>query len=353
MEKVLENGPWLIRLIPIFLNIWSVNTKLERDVITTAPVWVKIHNVPIGAFSEVGLSLITSKLGRPIMMGAYTSDLCLNPCGHNLYARVLVEVSLTCKFVESLVVAIPFTDGSGHSLESLEVEFEWKSPWCETCKIFDHWDAQCPKRVVAPSQSLGDGLGHANYKKGKGKANQARHFEGLRLPKTKSNLVFRPVTKVDNVGAGNKDGKLSNSDSGAAKATPSSSTPKDPPLVSKTVMEENNSSNVLGTKNEDGRMLGGEAGNKTNSKNTMPMEEEVDKVQEESSLYSRFMEAKKASKLKSSVMDLENTSDEEEVYMPGEEMSKVLSSYGGGSDWDENDLDCYDGYEAQVFDLPH
>ncbi|GJT77575.1 zinc knuckle CX2CX4HX4C containing protein [Tanacetum coccineum] len=332
MAKVLENGPWLIRLIPIFLNIWSVNTKLERDVITMAPVWVKIHNVPIGAFSEVGLSLITSKLGGLIMMDAYTSDLCLNLWGRNSYSRVLVEVSSTCKFVESLVVAIPFEDRLGHSLESLEVEFEWKPPWCETCKIFDHWDAQCPKRVVAPSQSL-----------------------GLKLPKTKSNLVFRPVTKVGNVGAGNKDGKLSNSDSRAAKATPSSSTPKDPPLVSKTVMEENNSSNVLGTEKEDGSMLGGEAGNKTNSKNTMPMEEEVDKVQEESSLYSWFMEAKKAStgKLKSSVMDLENTSDKEEVYMPGEDMSKVLSLYGGGSDWDENNLDCYDGYEAQVFDLPH
>ncbi|GKE22278.1 zinc knuckle CX2CX4HX4C containing protein, partial [Tanacetum coccineum] len=160
MEKVLENTPWLIRLIPIFLNVWFVNTKLEMDVITMAPIWVKIHNVPIGAFSEVGLSLITSKL-------------------------------------ESLVVAIPFKDGSGHSLESLEVEFEWKPP--------------------------------------------------------------RPVTKEGNVGAGNNDGKLSNSDSGAAKATPSSSTPKDHPLVSKTVMEENNSSNVPRTENEDGSMLGGEA----------------------------------------------------------------------------------------------
>ncbi|GJT37448.1 zinc knuckle CX2CX4HX4C containing protein [Tanacetum coccineum] len=133
MEKVLENTPWLIRLIPIFLNVWFVNTKLEMDVITMAPIWVKIHNVPIGAFSEVGLSLITSKLGRPIMMDAYTSDLCLNPWGRNSYARVLVEVSSTCKFVESLVVAIPFKDGSGHSLESLEVEFEWKPPRCETC----------------------------------------------------------------------------------------------------------------------------------------------------------------------------------------------------------------------------
>nr|GEW05981.1 zinc knuckle CX2CX4HX4C [Tanacetum cinerariifolium] len=187
-----------------------------------------------------------------------------------------MEVSSTCKFVESLAVAIPFEDGSGHSLESLEVEFEWKPPppRCETCKIFDHWDAQCPKRVVVPSQSRGDGLGHAILKKGKGKANQACHFECLRLPKTKSNHVLRPVTK---------DPPLSNDK-----------------VVSKTVMEENNSSNVPHMKNEDGSMLGGEAGNKSNSKNTMHMEEKMNKVQKESSLYSWFMEAKKASTAKAS-----------------------------------------------------
>nr|GEV51265.1 hypothetical protein [Tanacetum cinerariifolium] len=180
-----------------------------------------------------------------------------------------MEVSSTCKFVESLVVAIPFEDGSGYSLESLEVESEWKPPppRCETCKMFDHWDAQCPKRVVVPSQSRCNGLGYAIHKKGKGKANQARHFEGLRLPKTKSNLVFRLVTK---------DPPLSNDK-----------------VVSKTVMEENNSNNVPGMENEDGSMLGGEAGNKTNSKNIMPMEEKMNKVQEDSSLYSWFMEVKR------------------------------------------------------------
>nr|GFB08123.1 zinc knuckle CX2CX4HX4C [Tanacetum cinerariifolium] len=63
MKQVLENGPWLIRLVSIILNTWTPNTRLKKDEINVAPVWVKLHNVLIIAYSEVGLSLITTKLG--------------------------------------------------------------------------------------------------------------------------------------------------------------------------------------------------------------------------------------------------------------------------------------------------
>ncbi|GKA91128.1 zinc knuckle CX2CX4HX4C containing protein, partial [Tanacetum coccineum] len=79
MEKVIENGPWLIRLVPIILNVWTPNARLKNDEITTVHVWVKLHNVPIVAFfPEIGLSLIITKLGRPIMLDAYTCNLCVS-----------------------------------------------------------------------------------------------------------------------------------------------------------------------------------------------------------------------------------------------------------------------------------
>ena len=154
MERVLENGPWLIRLVPLILNIWSPNSMLKKDEITLAPVWVKLHNMPIVAYSETGLSLITTKLGRPIMLDAYTSDMCLNPWGRNTYARALIEVSAAQALLNSLVVAIPLSNGKGHTLETIEIEYEWQPPRCEACRIFDHTDIHCPKKVkvneVAP-----------------------------------------------------------------------------------------------------------------------------------------------------------------------------------------------------------
>ena len=93
MERVLEEGPWLIRLVPIFLNIWTPNTTLTKDDITLAPVWVKLHNIPVVVYSEVGLSLITTQIGRPIMLDSYRSTMCLKSWGRNSYVRALVEVS--------------------------------------------------------------------------------------------------------------------------------------------------------------------------------------------------------------------------------------------------------------------
>ncbi|GKE07755.1 hypothetical protein Tco_1411306, partial [Tanacetum coccineum] len=47
--------------------------------------------------------------------------------------------------------------------------------------------------------------------------------------------------------------------------------------------------------------------------------------------------------------DLEEDSDEDEVYFLNAEYT---SGVGGGFSMDKDDLDCYDGYEAQVYDIP-
>ncbi|GKA23835.1 hypothetical protein Tco_1231656 [Tanacetum coccineum] len=38
---------------------------------------VKLHGIPLTAFSEDGLSVIATKLGTPLMLDSYTSDLCM------------------------------------------------------------------------------------------------------------------------------------------------------------------------------------------------------------------------------------------------------------------------------------
>lgn len=206
MERLLEEGPWLIRMVPIFLNIWTPNTKLTKDDITLAPVWVKLHNIPVVAYSEVGLSLITTQIGRPIMLDSYTSTMCLKSWGRNSYARALVEVSSKEALLDSLVVAIPYPNGSGHSLEKIYIEYEWKPPRCETCKVFDHNDDGCTKRVkpVMENKSLVDeeGFVEAYKKKGKGKLQGTnRQVDGIRFQKPKVSYYYRPVTKPKNGGA--------------------------------------------------------------------------------------------------------------------------------------------------------
>ncbi|GJV77614.1 hypothetical protein Tco_1509198 [Tanacetum coccineum] len=116
-SRVLENGPWLIHLVPLILNVWTPNAKLKKDEITSIPIWVKLYNVPIVAYSEVGLSLITTQLGKPIMLDGYTSNMCVNSWGRNSYARALIEVSAKTMLLDSIVVAIPFPNDDDGFME--------------------------------------------------------------------------------------------------------------------------------------------------------------------------------------------------------------------------------------------
>ncbi|GJR93011.1 ribonuclease H-like domain-containing protein [Tanacetum coccineum] len=75
--------------------------------------------------TKEGLSLITTKLGQPIMLDAYTCNMCLKSWGCNNYAQALIEVSSENVLVDLLVV-----------------------------------DEQCPMKVkvVAPTKNLFDAL---------------------------------------------------------------------------------------------------------------------------------------------------------------------------------------------------
>ncbi|GJV91873.1 hypothetical protein Tco_1539686 [Tanacetum coccineum] len=160
MESVMESGPWLVRGVPLILNIWNQNSELKKDAIKSAPLWVKLHHVPIVAYSEIGLSLITTQLGKPIMLDSYTSNMCLSSWGRNTYARALVEFSAEEELKDSIVIAIPLSNGKGHTLAKIEVEYEWNPPRCNTCKVFDHVNDKCPKnpKVDAPTKAVNDGF---------------------------------------------------------------------------------------------------------------------------------------------------------------------------------------------------
>nr|GFB31125.1 hypothetical protein [Tanacetum cinerariifolium] len=113
-DSVLENGQWLIRRVPFLLNEWTENTILKKDEIKRVPVWVKMHHVPIVAYSDVGLSLISTQIGKPLMLDSYTSNMCLNSWGRSAYDR------------------------EGHTVATIDIEYEWTPPRCASCRIFDH-----------------------------------------------------------------------------------------------------------------------------------------------------------------------------------------------------------------------
>ncbi|GKC41161.1 zinc knuckle CX2CX4HX4C containing protein [Tanacetum coccineum] len=92
--KGLDHGLWMIRNNPIILKKWSMSTRLSKEELTRIPVWVKIHDVPIQVFSEDGLSIIASQIGKPIMFDSYTSSVCIDSWGRSSFALRLIEINV-------------------------------------------------------------------------------------------------------------------------------------------------------------------------------------------------------------------------------------------------------------------
>ncbi|GKF47743.1 copia protein, partial [Tanacetum coccineum] len=87
LNSMLENGQWFIRNHPLIFRKWNSDVDLLKEDVGNVLVWVKLHGVPITAFSEDGLSAIATKVGTPLMLDSYTSGMCLQSWGKSSYAR--------------------------------------------------------------------------------------------------------------------------------------------------------------------------------------------------------------------------------------------------------------------------
>ncbi|GJS10905.1 zinc knuckle CX2CX4HX4C containing protein [Tanacetum coccineum] len=99
-----------------------MDTKLLKEEMTRIPIWVKLHDVHIQVFEEDGWSS---------------------------FARCLIEVNLEADLVDVVTIGIPSLTGDDFTKETICVEYEWRPPRCDICKIFGHVHDHCPKKVVS------------------------------------------------------------------------------------------------------------------------------------------------------------------------------------------------------------
>ncbi|GJY63266.1 retrotransposon protein, putative, ty1-copia subclass [Tanacetum coccineum] len=111
LNAMLENGPWFIRNHPLILKKWNLN--LLKEDVGNVLVWVKLHGVPVTAFSEDGLSAIATKIGTPLMLDSYTFDMCLQSWGRSSYSRAMIELRANVKLKDTIVEECPKNPGLG------------------------------------------------------------------------------------------------------------------------------------------------------------------------------------------------------------------------------------------------
>nr|GEV35056.1 hypothetical protein [Tanacetum cinerariifolium] len=152
LEQVLEHGSWMIYNSPLILSKWIPYVSLNKNEVTKVPVWIKLRKIPLVSYSEDGLSLIATQVGKPLMLDAFTSQMWSESWGRTGYARALVEIIAKIDLKYEVSMAIPIEDGEGYTRVVISVEYEWKPPHCTDCQVFGYTYATCPKcEKIEPS----------------------------------------------------------------------------------------------------------------------------------------------------------------------------------------------------------
>lgn len=145
MNNIIEGGPWLFAGQPLFLERWKEGMSLEKHNHKEVPIWVKFRNLPIEYWTQEGLSMVASSVGRPLYPDAFTSSMARLD-----YARVCVVVNINSKFQDHVFMLLPSASGEYNGTRKILIEYEWRPSICSLCESFGHKDAQCPlaKKVV-------------------------------------------------------------------------------------------------------------------------------------------------------------------------------------------------------------
>nr|GEU62976.1 hypothetical protein [Tanacetum cinerariifolium] len=136
MNYVIDQSPWLVNGKPLLVQKWDPNTIIIKEAPGKIPIWIRLFNILLEAWSVRRISALASRLGRPIKMDQVTAKMCKAGVERIGYVRV---------------------------------EYTWKPDRCSHCKVFGHSMQRCdvkpkPKPVVNNSRRTNDGNlnGNAN-----------------------------------------------------------------------------------------------------------------------------------------------------------------------------------------------
>lgn len=105
----------------ITLQQWHPKFLFDKNKISTLPVWIRLHGLPFLSW--------TNMVGKPLSCDEQTYNYTRLE-----YARVCVEIFAALPTVHKFEIVSPL---SSEPIPA-EIDYEWKPPRCDQCKIFCH-----------------------------------------------------------------------------------------------------------------------------------------------------------------------------------------------------------------------
>ncbi|GKA60381.1 reverse transcriptase domain-containing protein [Tanacetum coccineum] len=101
-------------------NMMSPSSKLSKKELSSIPVWIKFHGVPVSAFVADGLSVIATRLGTSVMLDSYIVTKCMQSWKHMDYVLALVDIRVDQDLKSIMVISVPNPIKNGVTMHTIK-----------------------------------------------------------------------------------------------------------------------------------------------------------------------------------------------------------------------------------------
>ena len=120
----------------MLLRKWTPGIVPETFVFDSVPVWIKLGRIPLELWTDAGLVVVASAIGKPLSVDLATKERC-----RLSYARICVELNVDSTMPIEITVNL-----RGEEF-IVPVTYEWKPRKCNLCHSFGHSQSTCPKKI--------------------------------------------------------------------------------------------------------------------------------------------------------------------------------------------------------------
>ncbi|GKE13970.1 zinc knuckle CX2CX4HX4C containing protein [Tanacetum coccineum] len=181
LEPVVNSGPWMVNNKPFFVQKWDIHVCLDKREPSHIPIWVRLCNIPLEAWTTSGISALASRLGKPLVMDALIAEICKKGVGKVKYARVLVEVSATKDVPNEIEVVYRGKDVFGHDIQTCGKVNHGKNKAVNT-------EEPSKKKDNGNNEELNDGFTKVRYRKESGVSKKKQDKTNVQYQKKSEKL---------------------------------------------------------------------------------------------------------------------------------------------------------------------
>ena len=73
-DWVMDCGPWYIAVRPFVIRRWQPGMEMLNIQLTSLPIWVNFHNIPLEYWTNTCLGYIASVVGKPLHLDSHTEN---------------------------------------------------------------------------------------------------------------------------------------------------------------------------------------------------------------------------------------------------------------------------------------